>query len=121
MQHDDLMRLLDETDRQIEAFRARVRGVMFEVEDESHTARSKDGRAIAVVSGDGRQVQDISLPYGLGDMSRPAWALTDDLNTTCQAIVDAVNSARRTASVSVFEKLREEFPEAFDLLTDLQP
>ncbi|MEV6258199.1 hypothetical protein AB0L97_33585 [Nocardia sp. NPDC051911] len=121
MQHEDLMRLLDETDRQIATFRARLRGVMFEVEDESHTAHSSDGRAIAVVSGDGSRIKDISLPYGLGDTSRPAWALTDDLNTVCQAIVDAVNSARRTASVSVFEKLRDEFPEAFDLLTDLQP
>lgn len=120
MELEDLRDLLARTDDQIAALRARVRGVIWEAEEESHTARSHDGLAVAVVSGNGQEVLDLSLPQGLGDFGRPAWALADDLDAACRAIVEAVNSARHSAAVAGIDKLQQEFPDAFDLINDLR-
>ncbi|MFI9509248.1 hypothetical protein [Nocardia sp. NPDC052566] len=121
MRLEDYQRLVAETEEQIEAFSARVHNVISSAAEQPVRARSSDGLAVAVVSGDGRQVLDINLPQGLGDFTRPAWALTEDLDTTCRAIVEAVNKARNNASTIGIEQLRQEFPDAYDLLTDLNP
>ncbi|WP_153411278.1 hypothetical protein [Nocardia macrotermitis] len=119
MEIEEWRRVVIETDNQIEALRARIARTV-SVDAESFTARSSDGEAIATISADGQRVLNVTLSNGFGSLDRPAWALSGDLDRVCRAIVEAINGARRNASLAVVENLRQEFPEAFDLLTDLQ-
>ncbi|MET7771605.1 hypothetical protein [Nocardia sp. NPDC005366] len=121
MQRDQLNELVERTYHQLAAFEARANNVLSEASAECFTEYSGDRRALAVVSGDGRHVLDIRLTHGFGDLSRPAWALADDLDEACRGIVEAINAARHVATRNSIDHLAREFPEAFELLNDLRP
>ncbi|WP_028479130.1 YbaB/EbfC family nucleoid-associated protein [Nocardia sp. CNY236] len=116
---EDLIRVVGEGEHQIAELRRRVEGVGEGLADVSFQAASSDGRASARIARDGH-VLDITLRDGFGDISRPTWVLADDVDIAARAIVEAVNRARATASQETYERFREQFPDAFDLLDDLR-
>ncbi|QIS09184.1 YbaB/EbfC family nucleoid-associated protein [Nocardia arthritidis] len=129
MEIDDVARIFAETQEQIAALQTRISETLSGFEQQTFEGRSADGRAIVVVAPDG-MVRRIELPGGLGNDSVPAgqrfneltWGSSgSDLALTCRSMVEAINTARKSAVQTGIAVLREEFPQAFDLLTDLEP
>ncbi|WP_280439142.1 YbaB/EbfC family nucleoid-associated protein [Nocardia cyriacigeorgica] len=116
---DELDRIQQQSEQQFaEAFR-RVSRIEGDCQSLTFDATSGDGLATVRVSSAGT-VLSITLSKGFGDMSRPTWALADDLDAAATAIQDAVNRARALAGKEVHARFVEEFPEAYELLDDLR-
>ncbi|MBF6072179.1 YbaB/EbfC family nucleoid-associated protein [Nocardia farcinica] len=117
---DELNDLVNKTFDQIKAFEDRAHSALLHASTQSFTGTSRDKQVTATVSGDGRMVLGVRLERGFGDLSRPAWALADDIDIACAGIVEAIRDARRQAVSNSIQQLAREFPEAFELLKDLE-
>ncbi|UGT64745.1 hypothetical protein [Nocardia asteroides] len=119
MHREELSELLEQINNQLDAFEMRALNVIEASAIEFCTGYSTDRSTSATTSGDGRKILDLQMNRGFGDLNRPAWMLSDDIDLACRGIVEAINSARRQAIDRSIEALENEFPEAFDLLKDL--
>ncbi|WP_280469614.1 hypothetical protein [Nocardia brasiliensis] len=107
MPNDDVAAQQEQFERRRDIARGRIDAVMASVGSMLFTGTSSDRAAVASVSSSG-DVVDIRLARGFGDLTRPSWAVADDINSVATAIVEAVNAARFSRAETVADRLTSE-------------